>query len=46
MCVLPELDQVTGFNDLVQKIIKAKVEEMGYKKVIFFEFKKKNWVIR
>ena len=25
--VLPELDQVTGFNDLVMKIIEAKVEE-------------------
>ena len=27
MRVLPELDQVTGFNDLVKKIIEAKVEE-------------------
>ena len=27
MVVLPELDQVTGFNYLVRKIFEAKVEE-------------------
>ena len=36
--VLPELDYVTGFNDLVKKIIEAKVEEKCIKKVIFFDF--------
>ena len=25
--VLPELDQITGFKDLVRKVIEAKVEE-------------------
>ena len=27
LCGLPELDYVTGFNDLVKKMIEAKVEE-------------------
>ena len=32
LCGLPELDQVTGFNDLVRGIIEAKVNENSKKK--------------
>ena len=38
LCGLLELLLVTGFNDLVKKIIEAKVEEKCLKKVIFFDF--------
>ena len=34
LCGLLEIDQVTGFNNLVQKIIDVKVKENCNKKVI------------
>ena len=42
---LPELDYVVKFNDLVQKIIEAKVEENCKKKVIICRSKWLNPVI-
>ena len=37
-CGLPQLDYISGFNDLVWKIIVAKIDENCKKKVIFFYF--------
>ena len=38
LCGLPELNYVTGFNDLVQKIIECRVGEKCKQIEIFFDF--------